>query len=239
MLGKRIVIDTSKCIGCRACQVACKQWHSLEAEDTTFTGSYQNPPDMSGANLTVAKFTEKEEDGKLKWLFFKDQCRHCQQPMCKPSCPFGAISKQRSGTVRIDPDLCDPLRCTPNPPQYLRPCQNNCPFKNSDGLGIARWKYKKNNVVTGSKMRKCDFCYNRFGNIALPLASQRPACVDACPPGAILCGMADKMLIKAKRRVRNLKLNGYPNANVYPLLGGAYSTHVIWVLTEDPSTYGL
>ncbi len=94
MEGKRILIDTSKCVACKACQVACQQWHSLPSEDTTFTGTYQNPPDMSGANLTVAKFFEIF-DTKLKWLFFKDQCRHCNYPNCKLACPL--TPKQSKG----------------------------------------------------------------------------------------------------------------------------------------------
>src|SRR4030042_3791201 len=99
MEGKRILVDTSKCQACKACQAECKQWHSLEAEDTTFTGSYQNPPDMSGANLTVVKFTEIETGGKVKWLFFKDGCRHCQDPRCKLACPRKAIKRQANGVV--------------------------------------------------------------------------------------------------------------------------------------------
>lgn len=251
MIGKRILIDTSKCIACRACQVACQQWHSLPAEDTTFTGSYQNPPDMSGANLTVAKFIEKEEGGKVKWLFFKDGCRHCDSPTCKTACPLKpkAIKRQKNGIVRIDPALCNPSLCSTGD---VKPCQLACPFKSiEDGaIGIPRRSY----VMQGggpveTKMRKCDFCYNRFGNAKLrgdfdPIppsdvkykGSNKPSCQLTCAPGAILSGNADKMKRKAKRRVNYLKANGHPNANVYP---SGLLTHVIWVLTEPPEAYGV
>jgi Fe-S-cluster-containing dehydrogenase component len=258
MTGKRLVIDTSKCIGCRACQVACKQWHSLPSEDTAFTGEYTNPPDMSGANLTVAKFTETEAGGKVKWLFFKDMCRHCNSPTCVASCPRHAIIKQANGMVRIDSNLCDPSACSPDQYPRLKPCQLGCKYKN-DGpggvMGIPKWKYTKDSVLSGSKMRKCDFCFDRWktksGLKNPPFVSQEllpngkpavtsavPACQVTCPPGAITSGGAGATLKKANSRVNYLKANGYPNANVYP---DQYTdqTHVIWILTENKSVYGL
>jgi len=253
MLGKRLFIDTSKCQACKACQAACQQWHSLEAEDTTFTGSYQNPPEMSGANLTVVKFTEIETDGKVKWLFFKDGCRHCDQPRCKLGCPFNAIKRQANGVVRIDPNLCRPLECTTDPPHLDRPCQRRCPFKNDgDGSSIPKWKYVKDGTPVQSVMMKCDLCYNRmntspeatelknppFKSTDGKTKSALPACKVTCPPGAIKFGTATAMLTAANKRVTYLKANGYPDANVYPSANGI-PTHVIWVLTEKPEVYGL
>jgi Fe-S-cluster-containing dehydrogenase component len=253
MLGKRILIDTSKCTACKSCQVACQQWHSLEAEDTTFTGSYTNPSDLSGANLTLIRFTEVEAGGKLKWLFFNDRCRHCETPTCRVACPLTpkAIKRQANGIVRIDPDLCHPELCSA---EAIKPCQQACPFKSiSDGvLGIPKKDYVKNGDPVTTVMRKCDFCYNRMNNSAEanklknpPFVdtdpdrvtnSALPACKVACPPGAIKVGAADAMLTQAKKRVKKLKNMGYPNANVYP---AGLQTHVIWVLLEAPSTYGI
>jgi formate dehydrogenase iron-sulfur subunit len=256
MTGKRMLIDTSKCQACKACQVACQQWHSLEAEDTTFTGSYQNPPEMSGTNLTVVKFTEIEDAGKVKWLFFKDQCRHCESPPCVPSCPRHAIVKQANGMVRIDPDLCDPHACAPGSGDSVpRPCQSACPYKNDGIRGIPKWKYTKEGALLGSKMRKCDFCFDRWktktglkvppfvSTEKLPngqpvVTSAIPACQLTCPAGAITTGGAGKMLKSANSRVSYLKANGYPNANIYPDQIQQIS-HVIWILTEDKSAYGL
>jgi formate dehydrogenase iron-sulfur subunit len=230
MTGKRIFIDTSKCIACKACQVACKQWHSLPSEDTSFTGSYQNPPDMSGANLTVAKFTEIEDAGEVKWLFFKDGCRHCQSAPCQ-ACPLRAVIKQADGIVRIDPAKCKPNSCSIS---SVKPCQTVCPYK------VPKFKYVKNGAPIVTEMKKCDFCYNRFGNSNLNSKSRKPACAVTCPPGAILNGAADKMMTKAKSRVTYLKANGFPDANVYPKQNTVWGpTHVIWVLTRKPSVYGL
>jgi Fe-S-cluster-containing dehydrogenase component len=241
MTGKRLFVDTSKCIGCKACQVACQQWHSLPAEDTTFRGTYQNPPEMSGVNLTLLRFMEKEIDGKLKWLFFKDQCRHCETPQCKGACPRGAIKKKLNGVVLIQDWICRPDECITEPYPAMRPCQNACPFKTvpASHLGIPRWKYSLNGGLEGSVMRKCDFCLNRWPSqpdLGLPPLSRKPACMVTCPPGAIKFGPADKMWSKAKNRRNYLRVNGYANANIYP---AGFQTHVIWVLTELPGHYGL
>jgi len=251
MLGKRMLIDTSKCTACRACMVACKQWHSLPAVDTEFTGSYTNPPDLTGADLTVIQFTEAEVAGKLRFLFFNNRCRHCDVPTCKAACPLKpkAIKRQVNGIVRIDPALCYPDLCST---EAIKPCQQACPFKSiGDGaIGIPKREYVKDGNPVATVMRKCDFCYNRMNTSpeatklkATPFVSTDgktksalPACKVTCPPGAIKFGAADAILKQANSRVNKLKTMGYPNANVYP---AGLETHVIWVLTEAPTTYGI
>ncbi len=228
MIGIRLLIDTSKCIGCKSCQVACQQWHSLPSEDSTFTGTYQNPPDMSAANLTVTKFFERM-DTKLSWLFFKDQCRHCDDPPCREECPFRAIIKQGDGIVRIDPAKCNPARCSRN---MIKPCQDECEFDK-----IPRYKYLKDGNLVVTKMRKCDFCYNRINNPSGDGESRKPACQIACPPGAISSGDADPMLAEAVNRVNYLKTHGWPDARIYPGQSEE-STHVLWVLTKRENLYG-
>ena len=225
MTGIRLLIDTSKCIGCRACQVACQQWHSLPSEDTVFTGSYQNPPDMSAANLTVTKFVETM-DTKLNWLFFKDQCRHCHEPPCVEHCPLRAIIRQADGVVRIDSSKCFPSRCST---QQVKPCQDECKYDE-----IPRYKYAKDGSIVVTKMRKCDFCYDRFNNSALNAHTRKPACQIACPPGAISFGNADFLMAEAKDRVSYLKTHGFPSARVYP----GDSTHIIWLLIKEKDLYG-
>ena len=83
MNGKSVLIDLSKCIGCRGCQVACKQWNQLPAEKTENVGSYQNPQDLSAITFTVVRFKETDSNGRISWTFVKDQCRHCIYPTCK------------------------------------------------------------------------------------------------------------------------------------------------------------
>ena len=243
---KMMLIDTSKCIGCKACQIACQQWHKLPAEDTSFTGSYQNPPDMSSANLTVVKFYEVGSNGNLRWLFFVDRCRHCKIPLCKPECPFDAIVQTAKGFVVIT-GKCKPRRCSPNP---VKPCQLACPFKTGP-LGMPRYQMSNGGLIPGKgKANKCDFCYDRWRNNLLwgpnPLKgspyngtfarSARPACELACPTGAITTGRQSIKRQEAKDRVSYLKANGVPNANVYPR---TYETQVIWVLQESIYVYGL
>lgn len=251
MTGARLVIDTSRCIACRACQVACKQWHSLPSEDTAFTGTYQNPPDMSGANLTVAKFKEIETGNiyrPIKWLFFKDQCRHCDSAFCKGACTRGAIIKTVGGFVRINHDPAEGPYCDPNlcSTAEVKLCQNVCPFN------VPKYKYVKGGSQVEAKMMKCDLCYNRLKDPLLrgdndPIlpynvkydGSNKPSCMVTCPPNAIRFGLADSMWTGAVNRVKQLRAQGVP-ATIYPKQTGPWGpTRVIWVLTEPSSVYGL
>jgi formate dehydrogenase iron-sulfur subunit len=237
-----MVIDTSKCIGCKACQVACQQWNGLTAEDTAFTGSYTNPPDLSAANLNVVKFFEIEKPGgEVRWLFMADRCRHCDDPQCVKACrEFGtdAIKKHPLGPVWIRQDICDPSVCQ-RPGTYLRPCQLYCPFHTTGGLGIPRRTYKKNGETFEGKSSKCTFCYNRFLNNDLPAASRRPACMVTCAPGAIDVNYVRNMRPQVLQRLSYLKTHGYPNACLYPYQIPGVVTHCNWILTEHPSAYGL
>ena len=244
---KMMLIDTSKCTACRACQIACQQWHQLPAEGTSFTGSYQNPPDVSSANLTVVKFFEVVNDeGKLKWLFFGDRCRHCKIPLCMENCPLGAINQTAKGFVYIS-GKCKPWKCSPN---SVKPCQLACPFK-SGPVGIPRYTMNNGEILGKGKANKCDFCYDRWkakiGGDPNPLKeapfngefakSAKPACELVCPTGAISTGTPRAKRREAEEKVLELKANGYPKANVYPQ---SYETQVIWVLLDDPFVaYGL
>jgi formate dehydrogenase iron-sulfur subunit len=189
---KKMLLDMSKCIGCKACQVACQQWHQLPAEDTSFEGSYQNPPDKSVANLTVTKFTEMEDPytGEVKFLYFVDRCRHCRRPPCKTACPLGAIKQTQKGFVYIS-NKCNPALCNkaaggpPDPSDTsIRWCQNACPFGTTPPFpdarprGVPRRRLNNGAQLAGKKnkkMNKCDFCYDRwkptFRGVTNPLKS--------------------------------------------------------------------
>lgn len=198
--GKMMMIDVSKCIGCKACQIACQQWHSvpgesftsLPAEQTQFTGSYQNPPTTSAANLTVVRFCEiNSNNGDPKWIFIHDKCRHCDDPECigqfKETCPAKAIKRnEKTGMVWIktqprivgDKNYCGGPRGGPTHPDCetvypgIARCQLACPFKiSSPGLeGMPRYKYtmwSSGTVSTATGMMKCDLCQGRAGDADL------------------------------------------------------------------------
>jgi formate dehydrogenase iron-sulfur subunit len=231
----RMLIDTSKCIGCKACQIACQQWHSLPAEDTAFTGSYSNPPQLSGANLNVVQFSERPAQyGFVNWFFFINRCRHCEIPHCQ-ACPLGAVSKSAGGVVLIDPLKCDPHRCSTNP---VKPCQFYCPYNVPKNTYVPFG----GGTLVETVMKKCDFCYDRYGNTALPVGAHRnsriPACQLACPTGAIAVGGNAQVLTYATNRVTRLRSQGYPNASVYPTQNWTWGpTHMVWILLDHPSNY--
>jgi len=242
MAKKRMLIDMSKCIACKACQIACQQWHQLPAEDTSFTGSYQNPEDLSAANLTLTRFFEVGNNGDLRWLFFVDRCRHCKDPQCKEACPLGAIKVNNKGMVYIKAK-CDPTVCSDDP---VKPCQLACPFKRfgSPPNSIPRYLRNNGDPLPDGRANKCDFCYDRWRNATLKAApyagvfakSKKCACELVCPTGAIKTGTNAKMRRKAERRVADLQANGYPDANVYP---AGYETQIIWVLLDETHVYGI
>ena len=106
MNGKSVLIDLSKCIGCRGCQVACKQWNQLAGEKTVNVGSYQNPQDLSATTWTLVRFKETGNNGTVNWTFFKDQCRHCIDPPCKAGADDyapGSILIDENGAVVCSP----------------------------------------------------------------------------------------------------------------------------------------
>lgn len=173
MAEKACLVDVAKCIACRGCQVACKSWNQLPAEKTTFTGTYENPPDLSANTVTKIMFKEVAEGGNVKWLFRKAQCFHCTDAGCVKACPVpGALTKMPDGTVYLDQKKCTGCKY----------CIINCPFE------IPRWDPVK------GKAFKCNFCYDRTSN-GLP-----PACQKVCVGGAIKYGDRNELIAYAKTR---------------------------------------
>jgi formate dehydrogenase iron-sulfur subunit len=173
---KGVLIDLTKCIGCRACQVACKAWNDLPAEETYNWGSYQNPRSLSAKTWSLVEFTEIEENGKVKWLFAKRQCMHCLHPACVSACPVGAFHKTDQGAVVYDTSRC--IGC--------RYCMVVCPF------GVPKFEWEKPLPF----IRKCTFCVDRLE------AGLGPACVQACPTGAIAFGLRERLVSEAEARIR-------------------------------------
>jgi formate dehydrogenase beta subunit len=207
------LIDTSTCIGCKACEVACQEWNDLPPETTVQMGTYQTLPETTANFWNLIKFNEYESDQALHWLMRKDQCMHCSEPGCLVACPApGAIVQYANGIVDFNQDQC--IGCG-----Y---CMTGCPFNVPKFAPATRRVYK------------CTLCVDRVGS------GLQPACVKACPTSCLQFGTKDAMLEIAHRRVDQLKANGFPQAAVYdpPGVGG---TGVVTVLAlgDRPELYGL
>ncbi|MDA8228361.1 MAG: 4Fe-4S dicluster domain-containing protein [Desulfitobacterium hafniense] len=206
---KMVLIDTSKCTGCKACSVACKEWNQLPAEKTQLVMSYQSQKDFTPKTWTYVTFTEKYENNKMNWLMRKAQCFHCADPACVKACSSNAISKTESGYSVIDQNKC--IGCG-----Y---CEANCPF------GVPKVDQVK------KKSFKCEGCIDRVEN------NLKPACVKTCQPGALEFGEREALLTKAKKRLAEVQKT-HPKAMLYGLneMGG---TTYIYLLLDRPEVYGL
>ena len=210
MSGKAFFIDTTVCIGCRGCQIACKQWNQLPATMTKNVGSYQNPQDLSFYTYKLVKFQEHlGPDGKPVWYYFPDQCRHCVEPPCKETAddmvPGGIIIDSQTGAVLYTDKLKEA-----NAGDIIEACPFNIPrVQNETGY-----------------MAKCTMCFERVHNGLLP------ACVKTCPTGAMNFGDRDKMVALAKQRLAEAKAK-FPNATVT----GLEDLRVFYLLADKPEQY--
>jgi formate dehydrogenase iron-sulfur subunit len=206
------LIDTTTCIGCKACEVACVEWNGYQFHETTFDNTYQTMPETAWNFWNLIKFNEVETDGGLQWLMRKDQCMHCEEPGCLIACPAdGAIVQYTNGIVDFNQANC--IGC-----QY---CVTGCPFN-----------IPKFNEAT-KKVYKCTLCSDRVG------AGLEPACIKSCPTGCLHFGSKEDMKFEAEKRVTQLKGNGHADAGVYDP-AGVQGTHVIYVLgdAKHPENYG-
>ncbi len=207
------LIDVSKCIGCKACQVACMEWNDIRDEVGMNLGVYDNPVDLTDRSWTVMRFYEEElPDKGLQWLIVKDGCLHCEDPGCLRACPApGAIVQFANGIVDFQQDNC--IGCG-----Y---CQTGCPFN------IPRYSAKD------QKAYKCTLCSDR---VAVGL---EPACIKSCPTQALTFGTKESMLDLAHERVIELGERGFKQASIYDP-SGVGGTHVVYVLPHgDPQLYRL
>jgi formate dehydrogenase iron-sulfur subunit len=206
------LIDVSKCIGCKACQVACMEWNDLRDEVGTNVGAYQNPHDLSENSWTLMRFAEYENPkGDLEWLIRKDGCMHCADPGCLKACPSpGAIVQYANGIVDFHEENC--IGCG-----Y---CISGCPFD------VPRLSKRD------KKAYKCTLCSDRVS------VGLEPACVKACPTGAIVFGTKTDMKDHAEERIADLKSRGFEQAGLYDP-EGVGGTHVMYVLhhADKPEIY--
>ncbi len=174
------LVDSTKCTGCRGCMVACKQWNELPAVKTHFFEGegYQNPKELSGDTYILMTYHEivDPKSGKLTWAFGRHACMHCTDPGCASACPVAALKKSPEGPVTYDPGVC--LGC--------RYCMIACPWD------IPKFQWHK----ALPEIRKCTLCSDRVAE------GLTPACMKACPTGALLFGDRDHLLAEAKRRIK-------------------------------------
>jgi formate dehydrogenase iron-sulfur subunit len=196
------LVDISRCIGCKACEVACKEWNDLPAEETFNFGSYQSHKDLSPDTWLLMRFNEIDVNGDVHWLIKKDACLHCEEPGCLFACPSpGAIVQYENGIVDFNQENC--IGC-----QY---CVAGCPFN------IPRFDKETRKVY------KCNLCIDRVE------AGLEPACVKTCPTQAISYGTKEDMVLLAKEKLTVLEERGFRNAMLYDP-EGVGGTHMMYVV---------
>jgi formate dehydrogenase iron-sulfur subunit len=207
--------DTSVCIGCKACEVACKEWNAVPEDGLNFTGmSYDNTVGLSADTWRHVAFIEQiTRPGDSRWLMSSDVCKHCTEAGCLDVCPTGALMRTEFGTVVVQDDVC-------NGCGY---CVSACPF----GV-IARRE-------TDGGAHKCTLCYDRIGD------GLTPACAKACPTESIQFGPLDELRERAQGRLGELREAGVSEARLYlddPAdgIGGGGS---FFLLLDEPEVYGL
>jgi formate dehydrogenase iron-sulfur subunit len=213
--------DTTVCIGCKACQVACHQWNNLPAGKGARTAlpvlsgnSYDNTGSFSDVNWRHVKFIEEfTPDRKgAAWLMMSDVCKHCVNAPCLEVCPTGAILRTEFDTVFINEPACN----------GCRDCVTACPF------GVIHMSEERHVA------QKCTFCYDRLQH------GLAPACAQACPTASIQFGTISDLKGRAERRLRQLHGQGVSAAHLYgaddQVLGGLNS---FYLLLDKPEKYGL
>jgi formate dehydrogenase iron-sulfur subunit len=228
--------DTSVCIGCKACEVACKEWNQVPDDMTDLLGlSYDNTGALGANSWRHVAFVEQtvpateastvdlgmpgmgaaeEQDGEVvRWLMSSDVCKHCTHAACLDVCPTGSLFRTEFGTVVVQEDIC-------NGCGYCIPA---CPYgvigrREDDGRAF-----------------KCTLCYDRLG------AGMEPACAKACPTDSIQFGPLDELRERAERRVGELREQGVAEARLYghDPEDGVGGDGAFFLLLDEPETYGL
>ena len=212
--------DSTLCIGCKACEVACKEWNDVPSDGYAWSGhSYDNTGTLGHSTWRHVKFVEiaaagsglKAQDSH-EWQFSSDVCKHCENAGCLEGCPTGAIVRTEFGGVFVQPDIC-------NGCGY---CVVTCPFgvvdrRPGDGRAF-----------------KCTFCYDR------QKAGLKPACATACPTESILFGTIDEMQAAAAARIETLHARGASDATLYDAAGSSVGgIHSLFILRGDPQDFNL
>jgi formate dehydrogenase iron-sulfur subunit len=210
--------DTSVCIGCKACEVACKAWNQLPGNPPTFLDGFDNTGQLDAQNWRHVRFIEQVPDQTMisgdghVWLMMSDVCKHCQQASCLEVCPTGAIIRTEFDSVYIQQPVCN----------GCRDCIAACPY---DVIGFSE--------ETGTA-HKCTLCYDRLQ------AGMVPACAKACPTQSIQFGPLDQLHQMADARLAALHQQGYTRAQLYGRDPDVYGgLNAFFLLMDRPETYRL
>jgi formate dehydrogenase iron-sulfur subunit len=207
--------DTSVCIGCKACEVACKEWNAIPADgQLDLTGmSFDNTVELSANSWRHVAFIEQPRADGTRWLMSSDVCKHCTHAACLDVCPTGSLFRTEFGTVVVQEDIC-------NGCGYCVPA---CPY------GVIDQRKDDGRVF------KCTMCYDRIG------VGQEPACAKACPTKSIQFGELDELRARAQERVDTLHEQGLAEAKLYGAdpTDGVGGDGAFFLLLDEPETYGL
>jgi formate dehydrogenase iron-sulfur subunit len=210
--------DTSVCIGCKACEVACKQWNELPGNEPSFGDGFDNTGQLDAQNWRHVQFIDNVADrtagagqGKA-WLMMSDVCKHCTHASCLEVCPTGAIIRTEFDSVFIQPDVCN----------GCRDCIAACPYDvitQDDSKGV---------------VQKCTLCYDRLQG------GMEPACAKACPTDSIQFGPVDELRETARERVDALHAQGVREARLYGADDSVYGgLNAFFLLMDEPEAYRL
>ncbi|MEA2624449.1 MAG: formate dehydrogenase iron-sulfur subunit [Candidatus Binatota bacterium] len=224
--------DPTLCIGCKACEVACKEWNGLPEDGFVFSGtSYDNTGALGASTWRHVLFLEQDQsrgpqlagpmsggegEDPFRWIFLSDVCKHCEHAGCLEACPTGAIVRTEVGSVLVQDDVC-------NGCGY---CVVSCPF------GVVDRRPQPLPGAGGAF--KCTFCYDRQAS-GLP-----PACAKVCPTESIQFGPLDEITARAARRVEDVRALGYADASLYDARGTSVgATRAVFLVLGSPEAYGL
>ena len=234
--------DTSVCIGCKACEVACKEWNLVPEDGLVWTGeSYDNTSELGANTWRHVAFIEQNEplhggDGEadaLRWLMSSDVCKHCTHAACLDVCPTGSLFRTEYGTVVVQEDIC-------NGCGYCVPA---CPFGVLDKRHIARSSADPPAEILGlqlgkkedGRVWKCTLCYDRLKG------GHEPACAKACPTDSIQFGPLDELRERAEQRLEKLEAENWNGARLYgnDPGDGVGGFGAFFLLLDEPEVYGL
>jgi formate dehydrogenase iron-sulfur subunit len=239
--------DTSVCIGCKACEVACKEWNLVPEDGLLWTGdSYDNTGELGANSWRHVAFVEQRKplrlDGgdfasvepeaePLRWLMSSDVCKHCTHAACLDVCPTGALFRTEFGTVVVQADVC-------NGCGYCVPA---CPFGVLDRRDLPRAADDAPLALPllgreeDGRVWKCTLCYDRLKG------GHEPACAKACPTDSIQFGELDELRERADARLAKLQANGWNGAQLYGRDpdDGVGGFGAFFLLLDEPEVYGL